>query len=74
MVMEMVIVIVIVVVMVIIIEIVIMMMMMTPDGIDWGLLRDGAKFIGYPGRDHRQGAKTFFRKKLGGRDFFFEKN
>ena len=32
--------------------------------------------MGYPGRDHRQGseknrgAKTFYRKKLGGDDFF----
>ena len=31
----------------------------------YGLLRDGSKFIGYPGRDHRQGAQTFFEKKLG---------
>ena len=47
--------------------------------------RDGSKFIGYPGRAHRQGgedffskkirgAETFFRKKLGGRELFFEKN
>ena len=50
-----------------------------------GEVRDGSKFIGYPGRDHRQGgedffsnknrgAQTFFRKKLGGRRLFFEKN
>ena len=25
--------------------------------------RDGSTFIGYPGWDHRQGAKTFFHKK-----------
>ena len=36
-------------------------------------IRDGSKFMGYPGRDHRQGAKTFFEKKLGGADFFQEK-
>ena len=47
-------------------------------------IRDGSKFIGYPGRDHRQGgddffskkirgAQTFFRKKLGGGDFFLKK-
>ena len=26
--------------------------------------------MGYPGRDHQQGAKTFFRKKIGGEYFF----
>jgi hypothetical protein len=54
-------------------------------GEDFFSSRDGSKFIGYPGRDHRQGgedffskknrgAQTFFRKKLGGRRLFFEKN
>ena len=49
------------------------------------VFRDGSKFTGYPGRDHRQGgedffskkmrgAQTFFRKKLGGRSLFYEKN
>ena len=28
--------------------------------IEIGLLRDGSKFIGYPGRDHRQGGEHFF--------------
>ena len=36
-------------------------------------LRDGSKFIEFLGRNHRQGAKTFF-EKIGGPDFFFEKN
>ena len=35
-------------------------------------LRDGSKFMGYPDRDNRQGAKTFSRKK-GGADFFSKK-
>ena len=30
--------------------------------------------MGYPGRDHRQGTKTFFVNKLGGTDFFSKKN
>ena len=35
---------------------------------------DGSKFIGYPGGTIDRGAKTFFRKKIGGRRLFFEKN
>ena len=31
------------------------------------------KIYRYPGRDHRQGAKTFFERKLGGRRLFFQK-
>ena len=38
------------------------------------LLRAGSKFIGYPGRDHRQGGEDFFSKKKGGRRLFVEKN
>ena len=38
------------------------------------VLRDGSKFIGYPGRDHRQGDEDFFfEKKRGGADFFSKK-
>ena len=48
------------------------------------ILNNGSKFIGYPGRDHRQwgedffsenirGAETFFRKKSGGAETFFRK-
>ena len=36
-------------------------------------IRDGSKFIGYPGQDHRQGGEDFFSKKIGGRRLFFEK-
>ena len=36
-------------------------------------VRDGSKFIGYPGRDHRQGGEDFFSKKKGGADFFSKK-
>ena len=36
-------------------------------------VRDGSKFIGYPGRDHRQGGEDFFSKKKGGADFFWKK-
>ena len=36
-------------------------------------IRDGSKFIGYSGRDHRQGGEDFFSKKKGGEDFFSEK-
>ena len=41
--------------------------------IEIGLLRDGSKFIGYPGRDHRQGGGDFFSKKIGGRRLFSKK-
>ena len=34
-------------------------------------LRDGSKFIGYPGRDHRQGGEDFFSKKNRGAKTFF---
>ena len=37
------------------------------------MIRDGSKFIWYPGPDHRQGAKTFFRKKIWGTVFFSKK-
>ena len=46
-------------------------------------LRDGSTLKGYPGRDHRQGAKTFFSKKnrgsrlyikLSGRRLFSKKS
>ena len=33
-------------------------------------IRNGSKFIGYPGRDHRKGGEDFFRKKQGGADLF----
>ena len=35
------------------------------------MLRDGSKFIGYPGRDHRQGGEDFFSKKFRGAKTFF---
>ena len=35
-------------------------------------VRDRSKFMGKPGRDHRQGAKTFFEKKRA--KTFFEEN
>ena len=37
-------------------------------------VRDGSKFIGYPGRDHRQGGEDFFSKKNRGAQTFFRKN
>ena len=33
-------------------------------------IRDGSKFMGYSGRDHQQGAKTFYEKNYGGGSFF----
>ena len=33
----------------------------------------GSKFMGYPGRDHRQGGEDFFQKKEGAADFFSKK-
>ena len=37
-------------------------------------VRDGSKFMGYPGQDHRQGgAQTFFSKKIRGGEPFFRK-
>ena len=33
-------------------------------------IRDGSKFMGYPGRDHRHGAKNFFDREKRGGDFF----
>ena len=48
---------------------------------DWKLyknetlsIRDGSKFIGYPGRDHRQGGEAFFWKKIRGAETFLRKN
>ena len=37
------------------------------------MLRDQPKFIRYPGREYRQGARTFFERKKGGYEFFWEK-
>ena len=42
------------------------------DEINSVILGTGQNVWGYPGRDHRQGAKSFFRKKLGGRRHFFQ--
>ena len=36
-------------------------------------MREVLKFIGYLGRDHRQGAETLFRKKRGVGELFLEK-
>ena len=35
---------------------------LNPEEVSQKSVGDGSKFIGYPGRDYRQGAKTFFRK------------
>ena len=36
-------------------------------------IRDGSKFMGYPGMDHRQGGEDFFfEKNQGGRDSFLK--
>ena len=45
-----------------------------PDVDVFCLLRDGSEFIGYPGRDHRQGVGDFSSKKImGGEDLMTTK-
>ena len=40
--------------------------------INKNIIRDGSKFIGYPGRVHRQGGEDFLSKKKKGAQTFFE--